>query len=108
VIATIEFIVLAPLLGFVLALALVVIVIRLFWRFAASRVDRWFRVIQLGAPRRTRWDTARTTRKRRWGSSRRSSTRRSGGTSSSSSRPGKVEFPFWIVLVCHLAIAVGR
>src|SRR5262245_47244181 len=48
-VTTVEFIVIAPFIGFALALLLVVIVIRAFWRFAASKVDRWFRVIQLGS-----------------------------------------------------------
>jgi len=41
------FIVLSPLLGLVLGFGIMVIVIRVFWRMRPSRVDRWFRRLQL-------------------------------------------------------------
>ncbi|NJD67515.1 MAG: anion permease [Candidatus Methylomirabilota bacterium] len=41
------FIILSPLLGLVLGFAMMVIVIWVFWRFRPSRVDRWFRRLQL-------------------------------------------------------------
>lgn len=41
------FIVLSPLLGLVLGFAMMVLVIWVFWRFRPSRVDRWFRRLQL-------------------------------------------------------------
>ncbi len=41
------FIVLSPLLGLVLGFGIMVVVIRVFWRFRPSRVDRWFRRLQL-------------------------------------------------------------
>src|SRR5574337_743052 len=41
------FIVLSPLLGLVLGFGIMVIVIRIFWRMRPSRVDRWFRRLQL-------------------------------------------------------------
>ncbi|PWB81493.1 MAG: anion permease [Candidatus Methylomirabilota bacterium] len=41
------FIVLSPLLGLILGFGIMVIVIRVFWRMRPSRVDRWFRRLQL-------------------------------------------------------------
>lgn len=41
------FIVLSPLLGLVLGFGIMVVVIRVFWRVRPSRVDRWFRRLQL-------------------------------------------------------------
>jgi PiT family inorganic phosphate transporter len=41
------FIVLSPLLGLVLGFAMMVLVIWLFWRVRPSRIDRWFRRLQL-------------------------------------------------------------
>lgn len=41
------FIVLSPLLGLVLGFAMMVLVIRVFWRTRPSRIDRWFRRLQL-------------------------------------------------------------
>jgi PiT family inorganic phosphate transporter len=41
------FLVLSPLLGFALGFAIMVVVIRLFWRTRPSRVDAWFRRLQL-------------------------------------------------------------
>ncbi len=41
------FIVLSPLLGLVMGFGIMVAVIRLFWRVRPSRVDRWFRRLQL-------------------------------------------------------------
>ena len=106
-VTTVEFIVLAPLLGFVLGLTLVVLVIRLFHGFPASKVDRWFRVVQLGSAaayslghgtndaQKTMGIIAALLYATIW--------RQQQGMFES----GEVEFPFWIVLVCHLAIALG-
>jgi len=107
VLATIEFIVLAPLLGFVIALALVVIVIRVFWRFAASRVDRWFRIIQLGSAAAYSLGHGTNDAQKTMGIIAALFYATIWRDQQSAFASGKVQFPFWIVLACHLAIAVG-
>ncbi len=104
---TIEFIVLAPLIGFVLGLLLVVIVIRLFWGFAASRVDRWFRVIQLASAAAYSLGHGTNDAQKTMGIIAALFYATIWRAQQSSFESGKVEFPFWIVLVCHLAIALG-
>ena len=107
VITTIQFIVLAPFIGFALGLVLVVIVIRVFWRFAAGRVDRWFRVIQLGSAAAYSLGHGTNDAQKTMGII----AALFYATIWRSEQPlfeaGKVQFPFWIVLVCHLAIALG-
>ena len=107
VLSTLEFIVLAPLIGFVLALAFVVIVIRVFWRFAASRVDRWFRVIQLGSAAAYSLGHGSNDAQKTMGIIAALFYATIWRTEQDSFALGKVQFPFWIVLVCHLAIALG-
>jgi PiT family inorganic phosphate transporter len=107
VVSTVEFIVLAPLIGFVLALMFVVLVIRLFWRFAASRVDRWFRIIQLGSAAAYSLGHGANDAQKTMGII----AALFYATIWRAQQPlfdaGKVQFPFWIVIVCHLAIALG-
>jgi PiT family inorganic phosphate transporter len=107
VLATIEFIVLAPFFGFALGLLLVVIVIRLFWRFAASRVDRWFRVIQLASAAAYSLGHGTNDAQKTMGIIAALFYATIWRAQQPSFESGKVEFPFWIVLVCHLAIALG-
>jgi PiT family inorganic phosphate transporter len=107
VITTIEFIVLAPLLGFAIGLALVVFVIRVFWRFAASRVDRWFRVVQLGSAAAYSLGHGTNDAQKTMGIIAALFYATIWKSEQSLFESGKVEFPFWIVLVCHLAIALG-
>ena len=107
VLLTIEFIVLAPLIGFALGLGLVVLVIRLFWGFAASRVDRWFRVVQLVSAAAYSLGHGTNDAQKTMGIIAALFYATIWRTQQSSFESGSVEFPFWIVLVCHLAIALG-
>jgi PiT family inorganic phosphate transporter len=107
VLATIEFIVLAPFIGFALGLLLVVIVIRLFWRFAASRVDRWFRVIQLASAAAYSLGHGTNDAQKTMGIIAALFYATIWRSQQPGFESGKVQFPFWIVLVCHLAIALG-
>jgi PiT family inorganic phosphate transporter len=104
---TIEFIVLAPFIGFALGLALVVIVIRAFWRFAPSRVDRWFRVIQLLSAAAYSLGHGTNDAQKTMGIIAALFYATIWRVQQSDFGSGKVQFPFWIVLVCHLAIALG-
>jgi PiT family inorganic phosphate transporter len=107
VISTIEFIVLAPLIGFTVALVLVVIVIRVFWNFAASRVDRWFRIIQLGSAAAYSLGHGSNDAQKTMGIIAALFYATIWREQQPLFAAGKVQFPFWIVLVCHLAIALG-
>jgi len=107
VITTIEFIVLAPFIGFVLGLILVVIVIRVFWRFSAARVDRWFRVVQLGSAAAYSLGHGSNDAQKTMGIIAALFYATIWRAQQPLFATGKVEFPFWIVLVCHLAIAFG-
>jgi PiT family inorganic phosphate transporter len=106
-ISTIEFIVLAPLIGFTIALALVIVVIRVFWNFAASRVDRWFRVIQLGSAAAYSLGHGSNDAQKTMGIIAALFYATIWRDQQKSFEAGTVQFPFWIVLVCHLAIALG-
>ena len=104
---TIEFIVLAPLIGFLLGLALVVLVIRTFWRFAAGRVDRWFRVIQLASAAAYSLGHGTNDAQKTMGIIAALFFATIWRSEQPGFESGTIEFPFWIVLVCHLAIALG-
>jgi len=104
---TVEFIVLAPLIGFLLGLALCVIVIRTFWKFPASRVDRWFRVIQLGSAAAYSLGHGTNDAQKTMGIIAALFYATVWKAQQGVFESGKVEFPFWIVIVCHLAIALG-
>ncbi len=104
---TIEFIVLAPLIGFLLGLGLVVLVIRTFWRFAASRVDRWFRVIQLASAAAYSLGHGTNDAQKTMGIIAALFFATIWRSEQPGFESGQIEFPFWIVLVCHLAIALG-
>jgi len=107
VLATMEFIVLAPLIGFALALILVIIVIRLFWRFAPGRVDRWFRVIQLGSAAAYSLGHGANDAQKTMGIIAALFYATIWRAQQPLFETGRIQFPFWIVLVCHLAISLG-
>jgi PiT family inorganic phosphate transporter len=107
VITTIEFIVIAPLIGFVLGLALVVLVIRLFWRVSASRVDRLFRVVQLGSAAAYSLGHGTNDAQKTMGIIAALLYATIWKDQQGAFEAGTVQFPFWIVLVCCLAIALG-
>jgi PiT family inorganic phosphate transporter len=107
VLITIEFIVLAPLIGFVLALALVVVVIRLFWRFTGGRVDRWFRIIQLASAAAYSLGHGANDAQKTMGIIAALFFATIWRAQQPLFETGKIQFPFWIVLACHLAISLG-
>jgi PiT family inorganic phosphate transporter len=107
VLSTIEFIVLAPLIGFVLALLFVVLVIRVFWRFTAGRVDRWFRIIQLGSAAAYSLGHGANDAQKTMGIIAALFYATIWRAQQPLFESGQVQFPFWIVLACHLAISLG-
>jgi PiT family inorganic phosphate transporter len=107
VVATIEFIVLAPLIGFILALALVVGVMWAFRSVRASKVDRWFRVVQLGSAAAYSLGHGSNDAQKTMGIIAALFYATIWRPEQPLFEAGKIQFPFWIVLVCHLAIALG-
>ena len=107
VVATVEFIVIAPLIGFVLALILVVAVIRIFWRVPASRMDRTFRIVQLGSAALYSLGHGTNDAQKTMGIIAALLFATLWKDQQAAFAAGTVDFPFWIVLVCQLAIALG-
>src|ERR1039457_2049285 len=107
VVLTIEFIVIAPLVGLGLGLFFVFIVMWVFRKASPIKMDRWFRRVQL-------WTAAAYS----LGHGMNDAQKTMGIIAAllyasiwkgqqAAFAAGKVTFPFWIVLVCHLAIALG-
>ena len=106
-IATVQFIVIAPLIGFILALALVLAVVWAFRNQSPSRVDRLFRVVQLGSAAAYSLGHGTNDAQKTMGIIAALLFSTIWKTNQGLFESGKVEFPFWIVLVCHAAIALG-
>jgi len=106
-VATVEFIVVAPLIGFALALVLVVIVVNLFRRTAPARVDRIFRVAQLGSAAAYSLGHGTNDAQKTMGIIAALLYASIWKAQQHAYEAGTVDFPFWIVLICHLAIALG-
>jgi inorganic phosphate transporter, PiT family len=107
VIQTVEFIVIAPFIGFAIAIVLVVLVIRTFQRFAASRVDRWFRLVQLGSAAAYSLGHGTNDAQKTMGIIAALFYATIWKQQQGAFESGAVQFPFWIVLACHLSIALG-
>jgi PiT family inorganic phosphate transporter len=107
VLATVEFIVVAPLIGFFLALLFISILIRLLWRVTQSSVDRYFRVIQLGSAAAYSLGHGTNDAQKTMGIIAALLYASVWKAQQASFETGSVVFPFWIVLVCHVAIAFG-
>ena len=107
VIQAVEFIVVAPFIGLFLALVLLVLLSWLLRRAHPWRVDRWFRIVQLGSAaayslghgtndaQKTMGIIAALLYASIW------KNQQVGFDS------GTAHFPFWIVLACNTAIALG-
>ncbi len=107
VVATVEFIVIAPMIGFVLGLALMVLVMRLFRRATPHRMDRVFRIVQLGSAAAYSLGHGTNDAQKTMGILAALLYATLWKEQQAAFEAGSVEFPFWIVLVCHLAIALG-
>ena len=98
---TVAAIVLSPLIGFLLALLLVLIVSWVFVRSdALRRRQHASACCSSSRPRSTRSAMAATTRRRPWASSPCCSTRRACSAAT-------FHVPFWVVLTCQAAMALG-
>jgi inorganic phosphate transporter, PiT family len=104
---TLEFIVLAPLLGFVLGFTLVLIVVWTFRGVSAAKMDRGFRVVQLGSAALYSLGHGTNDAQKTMGIIAALLYASIWKAQQGEFQEGHVQFPFWIVLVCHLAIALG-
>ncbi len=107
VIVTVEFIVIAPLIGFALALLFVTNLIRLLWRATSAGVDRYFRVIQLGSAAAYSLGHGANDAQKTMGIIAALLFATIWKDQQQVFEAGNVQFPFWIVIVCNLAIALG-
>jgi PiT family inorganic phosphate transporter len=105
--ATLEFIVIAPMMGFALGLGLVTVVVWTFRKYTAAKLDRMFRVVQLGSAALYSLGHGTNDAQKTMGiiAALLFATIWKGQQEGFES--GAIEFPFWIVLICHLAIALG-
>jgi len=104
---TLEFIVLAPLIGFVLGFLLVLAVVWTFRGVSASKMDRGFRIVQLGSAAMYSLGHGTNDAQKTMGIIAALLYASVWKSQQHAFEVGEVEFPFWIVLACHLAIALG-
>ena len=107
VIKTCEFIVVAPLIGLCLGLLLMAAVSWSLRRASPSKVDRWFRIVQLGSAAAYSLGHGTNDAQKTMGIVAALLYASIWKEQQGAFDAGNVEFPFWIVLVCHLAIALG-
>jgi len=107
VVVTVEFIVIAPLVGLVLGLVFVFILMWVFRKVSPIKMDRWFRVAQLGSAAAYSLGHGTNDAQKTMGIIAALLYASIWKTQQAAFATGKIEFPFWIVLVCHLAIGLG-
>ena len=106
-IKTVQFIVISPFVGLVLALIFVVALLWTFRRALPSKVDRWFRVVQLGSAAAFSLGHGTNDAQKTMGIIAALLYATLWKEQQADFEKGLVVFPFWIVLVCHLAIGLG-
>jgi len=107
VISTVEFIVIAPLVGLALGLLFTFIVMWTFRKVAPNKIDRGFRVVQLGSAAAYSLGHGMNDAQKTMGIIAALLYASIWKSQQAAFAAGKVHFPFWIVLVCNLAIALG-
>ncbi len=106
-IKTMQYIVISPVVGLVLALILIVILLWTFRRALPAKVDRWFRVVQLGSAAAFSLGHGTNDAQKTMGIVAALLYATLWKDQQADFEKGIVVFPFWIVLVCHLAIGLG-
>ena len=104
---TIEFIVIAPLIGLILGLLFIVIVMWLFRRQTATKVDKYFRTVQLVSAAAYSLGHGTNDAQKTMGIIAALLYATVWKSQQALFQSGHATFPFWIVLVCHLAIGLG-
>jgi len=107
VVLTVEFIVIAPLVGMALGLFFVFIVMWVLRKVSPIKMDRWFRRVQLWTAAAYSLGHGMNDAQKTMGIIAALLYASIWKSQQAAFAAGKVAFPFWIVLVCHLAIALG-
>ena len=107
VVLTVEFIVIAPLIGLALGLFFTFIVMLLFRKISPIKIDRWFRRIQLVSAAAYSFGHGTNDAQKTMGIIAALLYASIWREQQAAFDAGTQKFPFWIVLVCHLAIALG-
>ena len=107
VILTVEFIVIAPLIGLALGLLFTFIVMWTFRKVSPIKIDRWFRWGQLGSAAAYSLGHGMNDAQKTMGIIAALLYASIWKSHQAAFASGTEKFPFWIVLVCHLAIALG-
>ncbi len=104
---TVQFIVIAPLIGLVLGWLFIVAVMWACRRMTASQVDRRFRVVQLASAAAYSLGHGTNDAQKTMGIIAALLYASVWKGQQGAFQAGQVTFPFWIVLLCHLAIGLG-
>ncbi len=104
---TVEFIVISPLVGFFLAIFFITILLWALRRVTPMKVDRWFRVVQLGSAAAFSLGHGTNDAQKTMGIIAALLYAGVWKEQQADFEAGNVVFPFWIVLICHLAIGLG-
>jgi len=107
VLLTVEFIVIAPLIGMVLGLFFVFTVMWVFRKVSPVKIDRWFRWAQLGSAAAYSLGHGMNDAQKTMGIIAALLYASIWKEQQAAFAAHQVGFPFWIVLVCHLAIGLG-
>ena len=107
VIATIEWIVIAPLMGLALGWMLMAGLLWALRRAVPAKVDRQFRIVQLASAAAYSLGHGTNDAQKTMGIIATLLYASIWKDKQGAFEAGQVEFPFWIVLACHLAIALG-
>jgi PiT family inorganic phosphate transporter len=106
-ITTVQFIVISPMVGLVVALLLITLLLWTFRHAVPAKIDKWFRVIQLGSAAAFSLGHGTNDAQKTMGIIAALLYAGIWKSQQSAFEKGTIEFPFWIVLVCHLAIGLG-
>jgi PiT family inorganic phosphate transporter len=107
VVLTVEFIVIAPLIGLALGLLFTFIVMWAFRKVSPIKIDRWFRRVQLVSAAAYSLGHGTNDAQKTMGIIAALLYASIWKSQQAAFASEKVQFPFWIVLACHLAIALG-
>ena len=107
VLATVEWIVLAPMLGMFLGLVFLFVVMWVFRKVSPIKIDRWFRVAQLGSAAAYSLGHGTNDAQKTMGIIAALLYASIWKSQQAAFAAGKAQFPFWIVLICHLAMGLG-
>jgi PiT family inorganic phosphate transporter len=107
VVATVEWIVLAPLLGLALGLTFTFLLLWLLRKVSAIKVDRYFRHVQLLSAGAYSLGHGTNDAQKTMGIIAALLFATIWIKDQQAFAAGKIQFPFWIVLICHAAISLG-